>query len=172
MTAWLTATSETLEHRLSWRFRGARRPAFAVPPNPDQESVWDYPRPPRIVRDGRLVEVRLGRRVIAKSRRALRVLETASPPTFYLPPEDVRSDLLAESGRESTCEWKGSALDLDLIEGPSSVAWRYPHTYPEFETIAGWFSFYPAKLECFVSGERVRPQPGGFYPVSAPGEAH
>lgn len=61
------------------------------------------------------------------------------------------------------CEWKGVALDFDLLQGPPSVAWCYPQTFPEFDAIAGWISFYPAKLACFVADERVRPQPGGFY---------
>jgi len=159
----LKASDEVLEHRRRWRYRGDERPAGAIVPNQDQESVWDYPRPPSIVAESRRVEVRFGNDLLADSLRAVRVLETASPPTFYLPPADVRTDRLVESGRESMCEWKGIAQDFDLVEGPTSVAWCYARTFPEFASIAGWFSFYPARLECFVAGERVRPQPGGFY---------
>lgn len=160
----LEPTPHVLRQRRQWRFRGEDRPGFAVRPGPDQESVWDYPRPPRIVPDDRRVEVRdAGGRVIASSARAVRVLETASPPTWYLPPGDVALDRLVPSGRASHCEWKGLAEDLDLVDGPASVAWRYPRTYPEFSAIAGWIAFYPAKLDCRVAGERVRPQPGGYY---------
>ena len=72
-----------------WEYRGQKRPDFAITPGEGQESVWDYPRPPRIVPDTRRVEVRSGGVLIASSIAALRILETASPPTFYLPAADV-----------------------------------------------------------------------------------
>jgi uncharacterized protein (DUF427 family) len=170
--ALLIPDAAVLRARRCWRYTGDERPPFAIEPGPGQESVWDYPRPPRIVPDPRHVEVRWGDRLIAESARAVRVLETASPPTFYLPPEDVHVSDLVPSGRRSICEWKGIAIDLDLAGGsggssraPSmaSVAWSYPKTFPEFASIRGWISFYPAKLECRVDGERVRPQPGSVY---------
>lgn len=159
----LHASDFVVQHRNSWAWRGDRRPSFADQPGPGQESVWDYPRPPRIEPDARKIVVRFDARVIADTRRAVRVLETASPPTFYLPPEDVETALLRPSGGASHCEWKGEAEDLDLIEGPRSAAWRYPRTYPEFASLRDWVAFYPAKLECLVDDQRVRPQPGGFY---------
>ncbi|MGB0621267.1 MAG: DUF427 domain-containing protein [Myxococcota bacterium] len=149
--------------REKWDYRGQRRPDFAEAPGLGQESVWDYPRPPRIIADPRRVEVRFGTRVIAATTRAVRVLETASPPTFYVPPEDVDIAALVPSGRRSLCEWKGEAVDFDLVDGPGSVAWCYPRVFPEFAGIAGWFAFYPSRLECFVADERARPQPGGYY---------
>ncbi len=149
--------------RRQWTYRGDKRPAFADAPTAGQESVWDYPRPPRLQADVRPVEIRYGDEVLARSVRSLRVLETASPPTYYLPPEDVQLARLFETSATSHCEWKGIALDLGLTGGPSSVGWVYPDTYPEFAEIAGWISFYPARVECFVADERVRPQPGGFY---------
>ena len=159
----LEADARVLASRNAWTYRGHERPPFARAPGEGEESVWDYPRPPRLVADDRLVEVGLGDRIVARTRRAVRVLETASPPTFYLPPGDVEMDWLVPSGARSFCEWKGIAVDLDLRDGPRSVGWRYPETFPEFEAIAGWPAFYPARLECFVDGERVRPQPGGYY---------
>lgn len=148
-----------------WDYRGQRRPDFAEPPGPGQESVWDYPRPPRIVRDHRRVEVRHGEALIATTERALRVLETASSPTFYLPPEDVRWERLVEAAGTSFCEWKGRARYWALASAPEreSVGWDYPSPVPAFESIGGWPSFYPSRLTCTVDGERVRPQPGGFY---------
>lgn len=159
----LVPDAAILRARRQWQYTGQSRPAFAVVPGPGQESVWDYPRPPRIVPDSRRVEVRLGDRLIADSAAAVRVLETASPPTFYLPPSDVATAELLPSGARSMCEWKGRAVDFDLRDGPRSVAWCYERTFPEFAAIAGWLAFYPAKLECRVAGERVRPQPGGYY---------
>jgi uncharacterized protein (DUF427 family) len=92
-----------------WRFRGQKRPADAVAPGPGQESVWDYPRPPAIVDDQRLVQVRLNETLIAQTRAARRVLETASPPTFYLPPDSIQFDCLQPDTQHSFCEWKGQA---------------------------------------------------------------
>ena len=152
--------------RSGWRFDGRVRPDFALEPGPGQESVWDYPRPPRLERDLRHVVVRSGDVTIAETRRALRVLETASPPTVYLPPGDVRTDLLRPEGGVSRCEWKGQASYWSVILPDrvlESVGWSYPEPFSEFAELAHHLSFYPARLECYIDGERVRPQPGGFY---------
>lgn len=146
-----------------WQYDGRRRPPFAEAPGPGRESVWDYPRPPRLAPNARLVEVRHGERPIAATRRAIRVLETASPPTFYLPPEDLIHGVLVPAPGSSHCEWKGRARYWALSEGGAPVAWTYDDPTPAFAAIRGWFSFYPARVDCFVDGERVRPQPGGFY---------
>ncbi|MFP4316750.1 MAG: DUF427 domain-containing protein [Desulfovibrionales bacterium] len=148
-----------------WTYRGQNRPEFAKEPGPGQESVWDYPRPPEIEPDGREVVVTHQGDVIAKSKRAVRVLETASPPTFYIPPEDVRWEMLVPAQGSSVCEWKGRArywaLAADPGKGP--VGWSYPDPTPAFASIKDFVSFYPAAVECRVNGERVRPQPGRFY---------
>lgn len=151
--------------RSAWRHRGRDRPPFAVEPGPGQESVWDYPRPPRIEPDARRVLVRHGERVLADSSRCLRVLETASPPTFYVPPDDVARELLAPADGSSFCEWKGAARYWSLRAAPSAapVAWTYDDPLPEFSALRGHFAFYPARLECRVGGQRAEPQPGGFY---------
>jgi len=149
-----------------WRYRGQERPVFAQEPRPGQESVWDYPRPPAIVVDLRRVEVRLGDLIVADSHRNYRILETASPPTFYIPPHDVREQLLQPHPGLSVCEWKGVAhywLLRDHRGYAQPIGWRYPSPNPPFEAVAGYYSFYPALVECFVDGERVRPQPGDFY---------
>jgi uncharacterized protein (DUF427 family) len=159
----LSVTDEVRRRRDQWVYRGESRPSFAIAPTADQESVWDYPRPPRVVRDFRHVVVSFEGRVLAESTRAFRVLETAGAPTFYLPPADVRLDRFAESDTRSSCEWKGVGVGLDLIEGPREVAWSYPRTFPEFGEIEGWIGFYPGRVDCSLAGERVRPQPGGYY---------
>ena len=92
-----------------WSFRGQQRPDFAIEPGPGQESVWDYPRPPALVATDRQVIVRAGDDIIADTRRAMRVLETASPPTYYLPPSEVIWDHFAKVDHKSFCEWKGRA---------------------------------------------------------------
>jgi uncharacterized protein (DUF427 family) len=82
-----------------------------------RESLWDYPRPPRIERDARRVRVRHGGAVIADTRRALRVLETSHPPAFYLPLDDVAAECLAPAAGGSFCEWKGAAAYFDVVVG-------------------------------------------------------
>jgi uncharacterized protein (DUF427 family) len=113
-----------------------------------------------------LVEVRLGQVLIARTTRAIRVLETASPPTFYLPPEDVHHTVLVPTAGASMCEWKGTAGYWDVVVAGriiSGAAWSYPEPFPEFAPIQKYLAFFPAKLECYLAGERVTPQPGDFY---------
>jgi len=94
------------------------------------------------------------------------VLETASPPTFYLPPADVRREHLEPSSRRTICEWKGAAHYWSVRVGDSlirDVAWSYPDPYPGYEFIVDHLSFYAGRIACFVDGVRVEPQPGRFY---------
>ena len=152
--------------REGWAHKGGDRPPFAEEPGPGQESVWDYPRPPKLVPDPREVVVRASDVELARTRGALKLCETASPPTFYLPPADVRSDLLERAAGASFCEWKGEAQYWSVVAGEErleGVAWTYPNPFGEYAPLAGFFAFYPARVECFVAGERVRPQPGRFY---------
>jgi uncharacterized protein (DUF427 family) len=150
-----------------WKYTGQSRPSFAETPKEGQVSVWDFPRPPAVLADARRVLVRLGNHVIADSSRTIRVAETASPPTFYLPPEDVQLGVLEMAQGSSHCEWKGSAVYWSVAVPGEAVqqaaAWSYPAPTPSFAAIAGWISFYPGRLQCEVDGEHVRPQPGGFY---------
>lgn len=158
---------ELLRQREQWTWRGASRPPFAAVPGPDQESVWDYPRPPVIVADTREVAIRWGDVEVARTRRALRVLETAHPPSFYLPLDDVTPGLLQpEPGGGSFCEWKGPARYWSLVDGSrrlQAVAWSYPQPLAGAEALARCVAFYPAALDCRVDGAAVQPQPGGFY---------
>ena len=148
-----------------WEYRGQKRPPFAEIPGIDQESVWDYPRPPKTVPCNRTVEVTANDIVIARSQNAVRVLETASPPTFYIPPTDVDWTQLIEIPGTSFCEWKGSATYWALKSDPDKipVGWNYPNPSPEFDEIRSYIAFYPGRVSCFVNGEKVRPQAGKFY---------
>lgn len=138
-----------------------------VVPQPGQESVWDYPRPPRVEPSTEHVEVVLGGVVVARSDRSLRVLETSHPPTYYLPREAFEPGVLREAAGSSWCEWKGEASYYDLVAGgvvASAAAWTYLAPTPGFQTIAGAVAVMPGQVDrCTVDGEVVEPQPGGFY---------
>lgn len=147
-----------------FEFRGQDRPDFAVEPGPGQESVWDYPRPPVAKPCSRLVEVRKGDTLIASSRRCYRLLETASPPGYYVPKGDVDWQHLKKLPGNSVCEWKGVAQYWALVSSPDTpAAWAYPRPRSRFSVLADYVSFYPAVLQCHVDGERVEAQPGRFY---------
>ena len=144
----------------------------ATPPGPGQESVWDYPRPPAVVPSGEHVVVVLGRTVVAETRRALRVLETSHPPTYYLPLEAFAEGALVRSDGPSTfCEFKGRASYLDVVgtdaDGRRVVlpgaAWWYPQPSRGYEALTGHVALYPGRMTCTVDGEPVVAQAGDFY---------
>lgn len=131
------------------------------------EFVWDYPRPPRVEPVPDQIRIVVDGVTIADTARAVRVLETSHPPTYYVPPEDVRRDLLSPGAGRSTCEWKGAATYHSLTVGDrriEDVAWSYERPRPGFEGLAGYLAFYPGRVdEAWVGDERARPQAGGFY---------
>jgi uncharacterized protein (DUF427 family) len=149
-----------------WFWRGDQRPPFADTPNAGQTSVWDHPRPPAIAADAREIVIRWGDVEVARTRRAVKVLETAHPPSFYLPWDDVVRHLLHPAQGGSFCEWKGPARYWTLVDGDRrlpGVAWSYPQPMAGAEALANCVAFYPAQLDCTVDGARVQAQPGGFY---------
>ncbi|MCU0685675.1 MAG: DUF427 domain-containing protein [Polyangiaceae bacterium] len=138
-----------------------------APHGPGQESVWAYPRPPRLEAcDRHIVIVHAGLKVV-DSRRTLRLLETSHPPTYYVPPDDVHPGALVRSPRTSFCEWKGHAVYHHVQIGETrlaNVAWSYPTPTPDFASLARLLAFYAGPFDaCYVDNERVTPQPGGFY---------
>ncbi len=153
------------EARNKWQFIGTKRPDFAEEPKKNQLSVWDFPRPPALVQVQEEVRVFAGETCIVKSKNALAVCETASPPTYYIPPEEVRFELLVRiAKKKSLCEWKGTAIYWALKTTPEKViAWSYTKPFPEFEAIKDHLAFYPQELHCFIGRENVTPQPGKFY---------
>ena len=137
------------------------------PPAPGQESVWSYPRPAVARPTDRPVRVHHRGLDIADSRRSVQTLETSHPPSYYIPPGDVLMRALRPSRRRSFCEWKGEASYFDVVIGDAvlrDVAWTYPDPSPDFAALRDHIAFYAAPFDaCFVDGERVAPQPGGFY---------
>ncbi len=150
---------------LMWKHTGKHRPAFAEAPGPGQESVWDYPRPPVLEPSGERVQIGDSIALIADTQHALRVLETASPPTYYLPADAIDWTQMLEVAGSSFCEWKGRATYFALADNPAAgaIGWLYADPSPAFAAIHRHVSFYPGRIPCFVNGERVRPQPGEFY---------
>ena len=150
----------------AWSFHGQKRPPFAIEPGPGQESVWDYPRPPIMVPDSRHVIIKVDDLIIADSTATIRICETASPPAFYIPPQDVNMKALTLLPSSSFCEWKGPARYWGLAGAGATdqpIAWEYPEPLAASAAIAGYLSFYPGWVACYVDGERVLPQAGGFY---------
>jgi uncharacterized protein (DUF427 family) len=139
---------------------------------PALERVADYPRPPALVASDEHVRVQALGRLLADTHRSLRVLETFHPPTYYLPPEALRPELLQPAPGRSFCEWKGVARYFDVVVDPGGPAerrlrralWSYPEPTAAFAALAGWYGLYPALMDgCWVDGEAVTPQPGDFY---------
>lgn len=138
-----------------------------IPPQAGQESVWDYPRPPRLERTSKRIEVVFNGVTIADTTGAYRVLETSHPPSYYLPPSDIVMEYFTRVGGRSLCEWKGQAHYYTLRVGERQaerVAWAYANPTPAFRAIKDYLALYPAPMDvCKVAGDIVRPQPGQFY---------
>lgn len=138
-----------------------------VEPGPGQESVWDYPRPPRMEDVEEKVKVVFGGVTLAYTERAKRVLETSHPPVYYVPPEDIRMEHLKPSDATSYCEWKGRTGYYDVVTEERTAeraAWFYPSPTSSFKDLEGYVAFYPSKMDaCWVGGEKVEAQEGDFY---------
>ena len=140
------------------------------------ESVWDYPRPPRLERTGSHLIIMHCGVVLADTTNALRILETSHPPVYYIPPADIAMRLLRPSTRRgSFCEFKGAAsywdVAMNATPGESqrsceslAAGWSYSDPSPEYAMLRDHLAFYASKLdECTVDGERVSAQDGDFY---------
>lgn len=138
-----------------------------IPPQPGQESVWDYPRPPRLEPVNKRIQIIFNGETIVDTERAMRVLETSHPPTYYIPPDDIQQQYLIPSNRSTFCEWKGQGSYYSVKVGDKTavdVAWYYSNPTPNFSPMQNYVAFYAAPMDaCYVDGEKVTPQPGQFY---------
>ncbi|BFM38324.1 DUF427 domain-containing protein [Synechocystis sp. LKSZ1] len=138
-----------------------------IPPQPGQESVWDYPRPPRLEAYTKHIQVMFNQVLIADSYRSQRVLETSHPPVYYIPLEDIQTQYLSRTQRRTYCEWKGQAHYYTIQVGSQQAensAWGYSEPTPAFQGLQNHVAFYPSRMEaCYVDGELVQAQPGDFY---------
>ncbi len=139
-----------------------------IPPKPGQESVWDYPRPPKLEASSKTIRIEMDGELLVQTTKAFRVLETSHPPVYYLPPEDINMTLLRpHKGRTTFCEWKGAATYWDYINDCNVIpliGWSYPSPTGRFEQIQDYLAFYPSKLDAaYIDGELVQAQEGDFY---------
>lgn len=136
-------------------------------PGPGQESVWDYPRPPRVERSNKRIRVVFNGETIADSTRTYRVLETSHPPAYYIPREDMQMDKLTQTSRRTICEFKGAATYFSIQVGDkvaANAAWSYENPTPRFELIKDYIALYPGRMDaCYVDEEQVQAQEGDFY---------
>jgi uncharacterized protein (DUF427 family) len=143
------------------------RPPYAIVPGEGQESVWDYPRPPRLEPVSARIIARFGGVTIADTTAAYRVLETSHPPVYYLPPGDIAPGVIEPVSGTSFCEFKGVATYVTIAAGgrrAERAGWRYQNPTGAFTPIAGFIAFYASKLdEALVGGEQVDSQEGDFY---------
>jgi len=136
-------------------------------PGPGQESVWDYPRPPRLEPVTDRLRVDFAGEIIAETTHGFRVLETSHPPVYYIPRADIRDDALIEAPGQSFCEFKGVARYWSLLlHGRNSpqAGWSYPTPTAAFAPIRDHIAFYASRVEaCWVGDEQVQAQAGDFY---------
>lgn len=132
-----------------------------------QESVWDYPRPPRLEKISQHIRVLFNNQILVDSNQAYRVLETSHPPGYYMPPTDIKMEFLIPSSRTTYCEWKGEGSYYHIKVGDRRIenaAWYYSKPKPNFLEIKNYIAFYARPMDaCWVDDERVEPQPGPFY---------
>lgn len=138
-----------------------------IEPGPGQESVWDYPRPPSVADSHRHIRVVFNGQTIADTTRAQRVLETSHPPVYYIPLEDIKTEYLKPTSRQTICEYKGAARYYTVTVGDRSTAnaaWYYPDPEAEYLPIKNYVAFYSSLMDaCYVDDEQVQEQMGGFY---------
>jgi uncharacterized protein (DUF427 family) len=138
-----------------------------IEPGPNEESVWDYPRPPRVEPSPKRVRVIFNGEVIADTTSALRVLETSHPPVYYIPQADIKMEYFSPTPRHTFCEFKGAASYWTIRVGDKTAdnaAWGYPDPSPGFESIKDYIAVYPGRMDaCYVNDEQVQAQEGDFY---------
>ena len=132
-----------------------------------KESVWDYPRPPKVEKTEKKIQVIYQNVVIAETVRAKRVLQTGQAPVYYIPQKDIRMEYMIPTSKNSTCEFKGKAVYYDIRVGAKAVTaagWSYPEPTQGYEEIKDHIAFYPRLMDaCFVDGEKVTPEPGQYF---------
>jgi uncharacterized protein (DUF427 family) len=138
-----------------------------IEPTDGQESVWDYPRPPRVEATPKRIRVEFNGQIIADTTRAIRVLETSHPPSYYIPREDIQMEHFSPTQRHTHCEFKGEATYWTIKVGDKvakEAGWSYEIPNKSYQAIRGYLCFYANRVDaCYVNDEKVIPQEGDFY---------
>lgn len=149
------------------RWKKSPKPKNMVKPGPGQESVWDYPRPPKLEKFQGNIRVIIADIEVANTSNGLKLMETASPPTYYIPMADIQMDYLVKNKSRTHCEWKGKASYFNFQDGEqnrSSLAWTYVNLKPQYALLKDHLAFYVSKADsCWVNEEQVQAQAGDFY---------
>ena len=132
----------------------------------EDEEVFVHPRDPYhrvdVLESSRHVKVSVNGEVVAETDRPMILFETGLPPRYYIPPEDVRKDVLVQSDRHTQCPYKGIASYHSVEAGGETVedlVWHYPEPIAAAEKIRDNLSFFNEKVALEVDGEsQERPQ--------------
>ncbi len=126
----------------------------------EDEEVFVHPRDPYhrvdILQSSRHVKVRVNGELVAETERPKILFETGLPPRYYIPPEDVREDVLVSSKKTTRCPYKGVASYWSIEVGAERVEdliWYYPEPIPEAAKIKGLLAFFNEKVDLEVDGE-------------------
>jgi len=150
-----------------WRNFKRKMPENIITPGPGQESIWDYPRPPKVELFTKKIRVEFADKVIAETNKSYKVMETSSPPCYYIAQDDINMDCLFKSAYKTLCEWKGSARYWSIRIGDKiskNAGWSYPKPWEGFEDIKDYIAFFAGRVDgCYIGDEKVVPQSGDFY---------
>jgi uncharacterized protein (DUF427 family) len=132
----------------------------------EDEEIFVHPRDPYkrvdVLQSSRHVEVVLGGETVADTRRARFLFETRLPTRYYIPPEDVRTDLLVPSDKTTACPYKGRARYFSVRIGGrlfEDIVWFYPEPLPECAKIKGCLSFFNEQVDEIRVDGVVEPRP-------------
>src|SRR5690606_3007451 len=183
---WTIAAGEKRSENAAWSYEApldgvadiAERIAFQFDRidawHEEDERIAVHPRDPYhrvdILDSARAVRVELGGRTLAETTRGRFLFETGLPARYYIPPEDVRTDLLTDSDTISACPYKGSARYWSARDGDrlvADVAWSYPVPRPECRKIAGYLCFYPERVDRLTVDGAPVPDSGQSWPGPA-----
>lgn len=138
-----------------------------IKPKPGEESVWDYPRPPKLEECRKHLRIVFNDEIILDTNRSFRILETSHPPTYYIPLDAFKEGVLIPISGTSFCEWKGKANYYDIRVGEetaSKCAWGYLNPNKTYPQLKNTISVYAHLMDaCFVNDEKVQAQEGDFY---------
>jgi len=126
----------------------------------EAEQIFAHPRDPYhrvdVIESTRQVRLVINGQTVAETNRPRLLFETTHPTRYYIPPEDVRMELLTPTDRHTRCPYKGQASYWAAKVGDTQLAdivWSYPDPIPECPKIKGYLSFFNEKVDISVDGQ-------------------